>query len=145
MSDFTPEHPDGLPIGAGWLPAPAGEKVVFPYDGSVVASAPVGDAALATRAVEEALAVRDETAHLPSHVRRGALLATHKALASRRDELERLLVLETGKPLVDGRVEVDRTLLTLQTAAEEVARLHGETVPLDLLPSGEGLLGFWVR
>jgi acyl-CoA reductase-like NAD-dependent aldehyde dehydrogenase len=35
--------------------------------------------------------------------------------------------------------------LTLQTAAEEVARLHGETVPLDLLPSGEGLLGFWVR
>jgi acyl-CoA reductase-like NAD-dependent aldehyde dehydrogenase len=145
MSDFTPEHPDGLPIGAGWLPAPAGEKVVFPYDGSVVASAPVGDAALATRAVEEALAVRDETAHLPSHVRRGALLATHKALASRRDELERLLVLETGKPLVDCRVEVDRTLLTLQTAAEEVARLHGETVPLDLLPSGEGLLGFWVR
>ena len=58
---------------------------------------------------------------------------------------EQLLVLETGKPLVDCRVEVDRTLLTLTTAAEEVARLHGETVPLDLLPSGEGLLGFWVR
>ena len=54
-------------------------------------------------------------------------------------------MLETGKPLVDCRVEVDRTLLTLETAAEEVARLHGETVPLDLLPSGEGLMGFWVR
>ncbi|CAM5600315.1 hypothetical protein SANTM175S_03372 [Streptomyces antimycoticus] len=26
-----------------------------------------------------------------------------------------------------------------------MARLHGETVPLDLLPSGEGLLGFWTR
>ena len=26
-----------------------------------------------------------------------------------------------------------------------MARLHGETVPLDLLPSGEGLIGFWVR
>jgi acyl-CoA reductase-like NAD-dependent aldehyde dehydrogenase len=46
---------------------------------------------------------------------------------------------------VDCRVELDRSLLTLQTAAEEVARLHGETVPLDLLPSGEGLQGFWVR
>ena len=54
-------------------------------------------------------------------------------------------MLETGKPLVDCRTEVDRTLLTLQTSAEEVARLHGETVPLDLLPSGEGLVGFWVR
>src|SRR5207244_12802492 len=30
-------------------------------------------------------------------------------------------------------------------SGEEVARLHGETVPLDLLPSGDGLLGFWVR
>ncbi|HET8600948.1 MAG TPA: aldehyde dehydrogenase family protein, partial [Segeticoccus sp.] len=47
--------------------------------------------------------------------------------------------------LVDCKVEVARTLLTLQTAAEEVARLHGETVPLDLLPSGEGLMGFWTR
>ena len=69
----------------------------------------------------------------------------HRALAERRTEVEQLLVLETGKPLVDCRTEVDRTLLTLQTSAEEVARLHGETVPLDLLPSGEGLIGFWVR
>jgi acyl-CoA reductase-like NAD-dependent aldehyde dehydrogenase len=72
-------------------------------------------------------------------------METHRLFAERRAEVERLLVLETGKPLVDCRVEVDRTLLTLVTAAEEVARLHGETVPLDLLPSGEGLVGFWVR
>ncbi|MEU1687826.1 aldehyde dehydrogenase family protein [Micromonospora sp. NPDC005707] len=54
-------------------------------------------------------------------------------------------MLETGKPLVDCRTEVARTLVTLETAAEEVVRLHGETVPLDLLPSGEGLIGFWTR
>ena len=62
-----------------------------------------------------------------------------------RDAFVDLLVLETGKPFVDCRVEVERTLLTLETSAEEVARLHGETVPLDLLPSGDGLMGFWVR
>ncbi len=82
---------------------------------------------------------------VPSHARRAALIETHRVLTEQRDQLEQLLVLETGKPLVDCRVEVDRTLLTLLTSAEEVARLHGETVPLDLLPSGEGLLGFWVR
>jgi len=141
----TPQHPDGLPIGDAWVPAPGTAEVTFPYDGSVVATAPVGDEALATRAVEEALAVRDRVGRLPSHVRRQALLATHDAVADRRTEVEELLVLETGKPLVDCRVEVDRTLLTLRTAAEEVARLHGETVPLDLLPSGDGLHGFWVR
>ena len=58
---------------------------------------------------------------------------------------EQFLVLETGKPLKDCQVEVDRTLVTLTAAAEEVARIHGETVPMDLLPSGDGLLGFWTR
>jgi len=145
MSVFARDFPDGLPLGAGWVSTPTSEPVHFPYDGSVVATAPVGTAALAVRAVEEAVAVRGATGRLPSHLRRDALLGTHAAVAARRIDFERLLVLETGKPLVDCRVEVARTLLTLQTAAEEVARLHGETVPLDLLPSGEGLLGFWVR
>lgn len=137
-------YPNGLPIGDTWTPTPT-EDVVFPYDGSVVAQAPVGDTALATQALEAALAVRGDVARLPSHVRRAALEGTRDALAARREEVEQILVLETGKPLVDCRVEVDRTLLTFATAAEEVARLHGETVPLDLLPSGEGLLGFWTR
>ncbi|TMR23881.1 aldehyde dehydrogenase family protein [Nonomuraea turkmeniaca] len=84
-------------------------------------------------------------AALPSHARRAALMKAHDALDADRDAFERLLVMETGKPLVDCKVEVARTLVTLATAAEEVARLHGETVPLDLLPSGEGLIGFWTR
>jgi len=137
--------PAGLPVGAGWVEAPSHEPVVFPYDGSLVATAPVGDVTLAEQALDAAVAVRDRVGRLPSHVRRAALLGAHDTLAARRDEVEQLLVLETGKPLVDCRVETDRMLLTLATAAEEVARLHGETVPLDLLPSGEGLLGFWVR
>jgi len=145
MAIFESRVPDGLPIGDEWVPAPATEPVTFPYDGSEVAQAPVGDVALAKRALEEALAIRGQVGRLPSHVRRAALQQTHRLITEQRDDFEQLLVLETGKPLVDCRVEVDRTLLTLQTAAEEVARLHGETVPLDLLPSGDGLVGFWTR
>lgn len=137
--------PDGLPIGDGWAATEDTTEVIFPYDGSVVARAPLGTPAHAARALEEALAVAPAMAALPSHARRAALMAAHDALAARSEEFERLLVLETGKPLVDCKVEVARTLLTLATAAEEVARLHGETVPLDLLPSGEGLIGFWTR
>ncbi|MFG1946806.1 aldehyde dehydrogenase family protein [Nonomuraea sp. NPDC048826] len=137
--------PSGLPIGDGWVETATETDVIFPYDGSAVMPAPVGDAGLAARAVEEALAVAPAMAALPSHARRRALMAAHDALAARREEVEHLLVLETGKPLVDCRVEVARTLVTLVTAAEEVARLHGETVPLDLLPAGEGLVGFWTR
>lgn len=142
---FVPDFPEGLPIGDGWVDAPQRAEIRFPFDGALVVNSPVGDVALAQRALEHALALRDTVGRLPSHVRRAALTGAHDSIAQRRGDFEQLLVLETGKPLVDCRVEVERTLLTLQTAAEEVARLHGETVPLDLLPSGEGLFGFWVR
>ncbi|MFG2074271.1 aldehyde dehydrogenase family protein [Nonomuraea maritima] len=142
---FDPAWPAGLPVGDGWTQTTGTTDVIFPYDGSVVAAAPLGTVADARRALEEALAAAPAMAALPSHTRRAALLHAHDALAERREDFERLLVLETGKPLVDCRVEVARTLVTLATAAEEVARLHGETVPLDLLPSGEGLVGFWTR
>jgi acyl-CoA reductase-like NAD-dependent aldehyde dehydrogenase len=142
---YTPDHPAGLPVGEGWIDPGSTAPVHFPYTGELVAQAPVGTSALAQQAVSVAHELRGTVADLPSHVRRAALTEAHRRLTERRADLERLLVLETGKPLVDCRVEVDRTLLTLLTAAEEVARLHGETVPLDLLPSGEGLVGFWVR
>ncbi|OXM71283.1 aldehyde dehydrogenase family protein [Amycolatopsis vastitatis] len=139
------EYPDGLPVGAGWVSTVDVEEIVFPYDGSVVGTAPVGTPSLATRAVDEAVAVAREVASLPSRVRRALLNDVAAAVRSRREEFENLLVLETGKPLVDCRVEVARTIVTWEAAAEEVSRLHGETVPLDLLPSGDGLVGFWKR
>lgn len=140
-----PEYPDCLPIGADWLSTADTRPVVFPYDGSVVGTAPVGTPELAKRAVDEAVGVAREVASLPSRVRRTLLNEVASAVEARRTEFEDLLVLETGKPLVDCRVEVARTIVTWQAAAEEVSRIHGETVPLDLLPSGDGLVGFWKR
>lgn len=139
------EYPDGLPVGGGWVSTVDTEEIVFPYDGTVIGRAPVGTPELATRAVDEAVAVAREVASLPSRVRRSLLNDVAAALSERRSEFEDLLVLETGKPLVDCRVEVARTIVTWEAAAEEVSRLHGETVPLDLLPSGDGLVGFWKR
>lgn len=145
MSMFTAPYPSGLPVGEGWIEAAGTMPVKFPFDGAHVADAPVGDAAVAQRAIGDAAAVGPAVASLPSHVRRSALRSVRDLLAANRAALEELLVLETGKPLVDCRVEVARSLVTLDAAAEEVARLHGETVPLDLLPAGEGLIGFWTR
>src|SRR3954451_4571667 len=139
------EYPDGLPVGAGWVSTVDVEEIVFPYDGSVIGTAPVGTPELATRAVDEAVAVAREVASLPSRTRRSLLNDVASALRERREEFENLLVLEPGRPLVDCRVEVARTIVTWEAAAEEVSRLHGETVPLDLLPSGDGLVGFWKR
>lgn len=145
MTQFTRPYPAGLPVGDGWVPTPGTEMIRFPYDGSAVAEAPVGSPELAGTAIENALAVAEEVASLPTHRRRTVLFEVHAAITREQRAFEDLLVLETGKPLVDCRTEVDRSLVTLQVAAEETARLHGETVALDLAPSGEGLFGFWVR
>jgi acyl-CoA reductase-like NAD-dependent aldehyde dehydrogenase len=141
----TLRWPDGLPVGSTWRPVPASRDVLFPYDGSVVASAPVGSAALGTEAIGIAAAARPDVARMSTAVRRAVLAEVTERIAAHREALIQLLVLETGKPYVDCTVEVARTELTWSLTAEEPARLHGETVPVDLSPGTEGLIGYFTR
>lgn len=146
MGFFEPPYPDGLPIAGGWTTDEVGTATVaFPYDGSVVAEAPVGTVEHAQTALEAGLAVQPVVAALSAAVRRQILLDVREAIAARRAEFEQLLVAETGKPAVDCRTEVDRTLFTWSAAAEAISHLHGETVPLDIQAGGEGMIGYWTR
>lgn len=138
------QYPTGLPVGDSWLSVPT-RTVRFPFDGSAVGEAPQGSTEIARAAIGYAAGARREAAGLPTHVRRSVLLAVADQLESQRDELIALLVLETGKPLRDCRTESDRATLAVRLAAEEAGRIHGETVQLDLGPSGTGLTGFWIR
>ena len=84
-------------------------------------------------------------AEMPAHRRAAILLETAKLIQERKEELARTIAAEAGKALKFARAEVDRGVSTFTIAAEEAKRLHGETVPLDAVPSGEGYFGFWVR
>ncbi|MGJ9402108.1 aldehyde dehydrogenase family protein [Arthrobacter sp. KK5.5] len=134
-----------LPVGESGVPCVGQSDVVFPYDGSVVGRAPLADAATAAAALDAAEAAAPAVAAATSGTRRAVLAAVHTELAARSAELQSLLVLETGKPSVDCAVEMARTLTTWQAAADEVTRLTGETVPLDLQPLGAGMLGYYTR
>jgi acyl-CoA reductase-like NAD-dependent aldehyde dehydrogenase len=52
------------------------------------------------------------------------------AAAERRDDLARLLALELGKPLKDGRGEIDRVADTLAVCAAEARQIGGEMLPV---------------
>lgn len=145
MIDVVADIPPGLPIGGRWLTDTATAPVVFPYDGSTVAQAPVGSVAHAQAALDAGVAAVRPVGKLSSATRRAILHDVERALAERTDRFVELLVAETGKTRADCAVEVARTVFTWSVAAEEVARLHGETVPLDLQPAGTGMIGFWVR
>ncbi|GFZ90969.1 aldehyde dehydrogenase family protein [Nesterenkonia alkaliphila] len=140
-----PPIPDGLPIGPGWVTEVPTSAVIFPFDGAEVAQAPVGQPAQAQLALSAGAAAVKPVGKLISAARRSILLDVHEALRLRTDEFVDLLVAETGKVRRDCEVEVSRTLFTWSAAAEEVAHIHGETVPLDMQTSGAGMIGFWSR
>lgn len=146
MASFVrPEHPGGLPIGDGWVTDTGSAEVRFPYDGSLVGTAPVGTVAHAGAALAAGVDVTRVAGKLTSATRKAILLAVERALAERQEEFVDLLVAETGKTITDCRTEAARALFTWSSAADEVAHLHGETVPLDMQAAGQGMVGFWTR
>lgn len=139
------DYPAGLPLGDAWRTDTDTTEILFPYDGTPVATAPVGDVAHAQTALAAGAESVRQARRLTSAQRKAILLEIHQALASRREALVDVLVGETGKTITDCRGEVDRAVFTWSSASDEVAHLHGETVPLDMQSAGQGMLGFWTR
>ena len=148
MSHDTPTllAPAGaLPIGDDWRAMSDSLPIVFPFDRSVIAHAPLARIADAEAALDAAEAARPAAAALTTAERVAVLTDITNRVRADADRLEDLLILETGKPRVDCRTEVNRTVVTLQATAEEASRIHGETVPLDLQELGRGMIGYYTR
>jgi acyl-CoA reductase-like NAD-dependent aldehyde dehydrogenase len=85
------------------------------------------------------------TRALPRWKRREILEDIAAALLEQKERFAQLIVAEAGKPIRLARAEVDRAVLTFKTAAEEAARLGGESLPLDLTEGNEGRWGLVQR
>src|SRR5687767_1210893 len=96
-------------------------------------------------AVEAAVAAFEVTRHLPAYERGRILRDISAGIKARREELGRLISLESGKPIRDSLVEVDRATLTFRLGAEEAERMTGELIPLDLMPASKGRVGITRR
>jgi len=112
------------------------DVICSPFDG-----AQVSEVALATTLeVDVALAAANETrrdfARTPRHERALILERVVARLGERREELARIITLESGKPIRYARAEVDRALTTFTLAASVARTLGGETLPADAVPRG---------
>ena len=97
------------------------------------------------QAVRAAVDTFETTRRLPAYERGAMLRAISAGIRERREELGRTITLESGKPIRDALVEVDRASLTFRLAAEEAERMYGELIPLDLLASSRGRIGITRR
>ena len=133
-----------LLCGKEWIDGEALE-VRSPWDQGLVGRVTVATRADARQAVNHAAASLRRTRALPRWKRREILEDVAAALIEQKERFAQLIVAEAGKPVRQARVEVDRAVVTFKTAAEEAARMGGESLPLDLIEGNEGRWGLVQR
>lgn len=137
--------PTGLFIAGKWRDGADRTQVTNKFTHQVigsVATASDGDLELA---LSSANSGAKTMAALPAHRRYDILHRAADLITARKEQLAKTIAEEAGKPIKFARAEVDRASQTFQLAAEEARRIHGETLALDAVPSGEGHFGFWWR
>lgn len=132
-------------IDGKWREANAYAELRSPYSGRVIAEV----AQAGERETEEAIAAAERAfgamARMPAHERTAILDRAARLIEQRTEELARILALEAAKPLKTARGEIARTVQTYKFAAMEASRIHGETIPMDAAPGGEGRIAYTLR
>ena len=134
-----------LLIDGQWVSAGPAMEVKNKYDGKVIGTLPTARREDVDAAIDAAERAEDEMADMPAYKRAEILLKAAALLKERADDMAKTIAAEAGKALKFARAEVDRAISTFTIASEEAKRLHGETIPLDAVPAGEGYVGFWTR
>jgi len=139
---ITATRPHPIFLAGRWVESPDLLEVANPARPNEPAGATYNATAEQyEEAVRAAVAAFETTRHMAAY-ERGAILRNISAgIRDRREEIGRILTLESGKPIRDSLIEVDRAVLTFRLGAEEAERLTGETIPLDLMASSKGRLG----
>jgi acyl-CoA reductase-like NAD-dependent aldehyde dehydrogenase len=128
-------------VGGEWQTSDQPLEVRSPYTGDLIGVSYQARRDQLEQAIVAAERAFDTTRTMPTYERVALLLALAAGLKERRDEVAQMISAEAGKPIRDAEVETDRGVFTLQTAAEEAKRLHGEVIPLDLMAASKGRSG----
>ncbi|MFY0545897.1 aldehyde dehydrogenase family protein [Brevibacillus sp. H7] len=134
-----------LYINGQWKEAKRYEELSSPFSGECIALVAQADEQDTDEAIQAAKAAAPTMAKMPAHERVAILEKVASLLEQRKEEMARILALEAAKPLKTARGEIARTIQTYKFAATEARQIHGETVPLDAAPGGEGRIAFTVR
>ncbi|MCC6398270.1 MAG: aldehyde dehydrogenase family protein [Bacteroidetes bacterium] len=131
-----PPHP--FFINGEWRTSSVVREVRSPYDGAIAGEVCQATPADIGEAIEAAVSAFRQSRAMASFERSDVLSGAANALSRRKTELAELITRETGKPITYSRAEVDRSVFTFKTAAEEATRMSGEVLPLDLNPGSKG-------
>ena len=132
-------------IGGEWVRSGALRTIHLPYDGTPVGETYEADAATAEHAVSAAHAGASTMARLTQYERAELLERMRRLLERDAGEFALLVCYETGKPIREARLEVDRGQQTLIASADAARNLRGEVIPMEAAPIGKGRWAMTVR
>jgi acyl-CoA reductase-like NAD-dependent aldehyde dehydrogenase len=132
-------------IGGEWIDTDTHEVVRLPYDGTPVGQVPQAGLDLVEKAVAAAHQGYQAMRELANYERAELLLRLAELIRRDLGEYTQIVCSETGKPIKEARIEVERSLQTLLAAAHEARQLHGEVVPMEFAPVGKGRMAITIR
>jgi acyl-CoA reductase-like NAD-dependent aldehyde dehydrogenase len=132
-------------VGGSWRTEGPQSERTGPYLRRVASQAPAAGAEDVAAVREYARAAARAVAALAPARRAEILERASAAAAENRDGLGRLLALELGKPVKDGRGEIDRVADTFAVCAAEARQIGGETLPVAGWARGAGNTAFTYR
>ncbi len=125
--------------------ATPGEKtfdLVAPQDGRVIGRIAESGQAGVDRAVTAAMAAFIANRKQPTHQRITWLRNAAAALLGASKEIAALICEDVGKPIRIATGEVKRGAEFLEATAAALTQFGGETLPLDITPTGVGHMGY---
>ncbi len=117
--------------------------VCQPYDGAGIETLETSQWPEVDTMLDRAVsAFTNRPARLPAYRRIEILRRLADLLRDEREAFALLIAREGGKPLKDSRIEADRAVNGVELAAEEIGRLHGREIPMDLSQAGGSRVAF---
>ncbi|KAB2384509.1 aldehyde dehydrogenase family protein [Actinomadura montaniterrae] len=132
-------------VAGRWEPAGPQSERVGPYVRRPVSRAPAAGPDDVEAVRRHARPFARTVARMAPASRAGILENASRAAAEHREGLARLLALELGKPLKDGRGEIDRVADTFAVCAAEARQIGGDTLPVAGWARGAGTTAFTYR
>jgi acyl-CoA reductase-like NAD-dependent aldehyde dehydrogenase len=124
-------------VGKEWRSSSEKEPNRNPYTGKGIADICQAQPQDVEDAISCAIEAFEHTKKMPAFKRAEILLNIASRINKERKEIAMTIAEESGKPISQAFVEVDRAVFTFTTAAEEAKRIYGETIPLDLASHSE--------
>ena len=121
-------------------------QVVSPYNLELIKEIPIIGINEVEKQLQTAYALfEDQSNWLPAHQRIAILEKTAEIMKGRVEELTKIAAQEGGKPYIDSKVEVLRAINGVKLAAEHIAQIKGEEIPMGLTQASVNRMAFVSR